>query len=87
MQGPVGFGVTASLPDLEEEDISLLAEPGNVLTITAERTIKRTVLSTFTCDSTTFSNSSSRAANRLSCVSLLCLSDATENASKGHHLV
>lgn len=42
-QGPIGFGVTAVLPDLEEDDIVLEAEPGNVISISAERTVKRTV--------------------------------------------
>ena len=42
-QGPIGFGVTAKLPDIEEDDIVLQAEPGNVISISAERIIKRTV--------------------------------------------
>lgn len=42
-EGPIGFGVTAVLPDLEEDDIVLQAEPGNVISISAERIVRRTV--------------------------------------------
>lgn len=31
------------LPDLEEDDIVLQAEPGNVISISAERIVRRTV--------------------------------------------